>query len=67
MTHPLVDLQPVLKPHAKLELRDHLKISVNSLPIPLVFPPPAPPPFPALLPAIHIFLYDDLPDRYGSA
>ena len=24
MTHPLVDLQPVLKPHAKLELRVHL-------------------------------------------
>ena len=55
MTHPLVDLQFVLKPHAKLELRVHLKIFVKSLPIPLVFAPPAPPPFPALLPAIHIF------------
>ena len=29
MTHPLVDLQPVLKPHAKLELRVHLKIPWN--------------------------------------
>ena len=29
MTHPLVDLQSVLKPHAKLELRVHLKIPWN--------------------------------------
>ena len=29
MTHPLVDLQPVLKPHAKLELRVHLKFPWN--------------------------------------
>ena len=67
MTHPLVNLQPVLKPHAKLELRVHFKNTAKSLPIPLVFPLPAPPPFPALLPAAHTSSPGYLPDRYGSA